>query len=215
MNIMNKLTLRLLKENKRRTMVTIIGVIISVAMLTAVSTIAVSFIDLLKRQEIADSGEWHALYENVNSKQIEALKNDDNTRNVILSNDIGYAMLEDSANEHKPYVFLKAYDENGFNNFPIILKDGRFPKSNGEIIISEAIEENGKVAWQIDDEISLEIGQRVPFDKALDDTLDQSYSFQTSYEDGTIEEELITETEEKFTIVGEIGRASCRERVSY
>lgn len=206
MNIMNKLTLRLLKENKRRTMVTIIGVIISVAMLTAVSTIAVSFIDLLKRQEIADSGEWHALYKNVNSEQIEALKNDDSIRDVILSNDIGYAMLEDSANEHKPYVFLKAYDEKGFNNFPIILKDGRFPKSNDEIVISEAIEENGKVAWQIDEEISLETGQRVPFDKALDDTLDQSYSFQTSYEDGAIEEELITETEEKFTIVGVMER---------
>src|SRR5690625_1924222 len=206
MNIMNKLTLRLLKENKRRTMVTIIGIIISVAMLTAVSTIAVSFIDLLKRQEIADSGEWHAIYENVDQAQVEALKNDESTRDVILSNDIGYAMLEDSANEHKPYVFLKAYDEKGFNNFPIILKDGRFPKGNGEIVISEAIEENGKVAWQIDDEISLEIGQRVPFDKALDDTLDQSYSFQKSYEDGTIEEELITETEEKFTIVGVIER---------
>lgn len=48
MNIMNKLTLRNLKENKRRTLVTIIGVIISVSMLTAVATLGVSFIDLLK-----------------------------------------------------------------------------------------------------------------------------------------------------------------------
>ena len=35
MNIINKLTLRHLKENKKRTVVTIIGIIISVAMITA------------------------------------------------------------------------------------------------------------------------------------------------------------------------------------
>jgi len=56
MNIVSKLTLRHMKKNKRRTFVTIIGVIISVAMLTAVSTLVVSFIDGLQRQAIAESG---------------------------------------------------------------------------------------------------------------------------------------------------------------
>ena len=70
MNIVNKLTLRHLKENKRRTLVTIIGVIISVAMLTAVTTLAVSFMSLLQKQQIADEGEWHVLYKNVNEEQL-------------------------------------------------------------------------------------------------------------------------------------------------
>ena len=43
MNIVNKLTIRHLKQNKRRTLVTIIGVIISVAMMTAVATLACIF----------------------------------------------------------------------------------------------------------------------------------------------------------------------------
>ena len=47
MNIINKVTLRHLKKNKRRSLVTIIGVIISVAMITAVATLGVSFLDLL------------------------------------------------------------------------------------------------------------------------------------------------------------------------
>ena len=42
MNIVNKLTVRQLKENKKRTMVTVIGVIISVAMITAVATLGLS-----------------------------------------------------------------------------------------------------------------------------------------------------------------------------
>ena len=59
MNIVNKLTLKHLKENKKRTLVTIIGVIISVAMVTAVTTLAVSFMNLFQRQTIAREGEWH------------------------------------------------------------------------------------------------------------------------------------------------------------
>ncbi|GAA0441322.1 hypothetical protein GCM10008983_18070 [Lentibacillus halophilus] len=68
MNIINKLTLRNLKKNKSRTLVTIIGVIISVAMLTAVSTLTVSFMNLLQKQEMANNGEWHVLYKDVNAE---------------------------------------------------------------------------------------------------------------------------------------------------
>ena len=53
MNIVNKLTGRHLKKNKRRTLITIIGVIISVAMITAVATLGVSFLDFMKRQTIS------------------------------------------------------------------------------------------------------------------------------------------------------------------
>ena len=74
MNIVNKLTVRHLKENKRRTLVTIIGVIISVAMVTAVATLGVSFMELLKKQTIANEGEWHVLYNDVNKEQLEAIK---------------------------------------------------------------------------------------------------------------------------------------------
>lgn len=54
MNIVNRLTLRCLKLNKRRTLVTIIGIILSVAMLTAISTIFFSFMDLMQRDTIAN-----------------------------------------------------------------------------------------------------------------------------------------------------------------
>src|SRR5690625_714898 len=114
MNIVNKLTLRHLKENKRRTLVTIIGVIISVAMLTAVSTLAVSFMALLQKQEIVDSGEWHVLYKDVTEEQVKTIQAEKNTKSVILSKDVGYSYLEDSENENKPYLFLKEYNEAGF-----------------------------------------------------------------------------------------------------
>ena len=61
MNIVNKLTLKQLLLNKKRTLVTIIGVIISVAMITAVASLGVSFMDMMKRQVISDDGQWHVL----------------------------------------------------------------------------------------------------------------------------------------------------------
>lgn len=89
MNIINKLTLRHLKENKRRTMVTIIGVIISVAMVTAVSTLFVSFLDLMKQNNINDGGEWHVQYKDINQEQLDAIKSEKNTDKVFLRKDLG------------------------------------------------------------------------------------------------------------------------------
>ena len=59
MNVLQKLTIRHLKLNKKRTLVTIIGVVISVAMITAVATFGTSFLDMLIRGEALDSGSWH------------------------------------------------------------------------------------------------------------------------------------------------------------
>ncbi|MCJ7841563.1 ABC transporter permease [Lederbergia sp. NSJ-179] len=205
MNIMNKLTIRQLKQNKRRTLVTIIGVIISVAMLTAVATIAVSFMDLVKRQTIADSGEWHVIYHDVNQNQIDAIKKDDNTKKVILSKDLGYAFLKDSKNESKPYLFVKEYNKQGFEQFPIELSSGRFPQAANEVVISDEMKEDAKVDYKIGDILKLDIGQRIANDEEIDEPLDQSYSLMMG-EKGQLEEELKgTETRE-FTVVGTIKR---------
>ena len=74
-------------QNKRRTLVTIIGVIISVAMLMAVATISVSFLDLLKRQTISYAGEWHVKYKDVNKEQLKAVKDDESTKILVVSRD--------------------------------------------------------------------------------------------------------------------------------
>src|SRR5690554_1524310 len=123
MNIIHKVTLRQLKENKRRSLVTIIGVIISVAMITAVSTLGVSFLDLLIRQHIASSGEWHVQYKDVSKEQIEVISEDSETEKLVLSSD-GYAALEESMNPYKPYLYVRNYNDIGMEQFPIEIKEG-------------------------------------------------------------------------------------------
>jgi len=206
MNIVNRLTIRHLKENKRRTLVTIFGVIISVAMLTAVATLGVSFLDLLIRQEISQNGEWHVQYKNANKEGIEAIANDESTKKLVIANDLGYALLEGSENQSKPYLFVKEYNEQGFNQFPIELSEGRLPEANNEVVISEAIADNAGVVYEIGDELTLEIGNRHM--AGMVESLSQMDPLQRTGEvdNDTVTEELQIETTKTYTIVGTVKR---------
>lgn len=160
MNIMYIVTLRNLLKNKRRTLVTIIGVIISVAMITAVATLGLSFLDLMKRQHIATNGEWHVQYKNITLDQLEAIKRDRNTKSVALSSD-GYAQLEQVNNEYKPYLFFQFYNKAGMEQFPIEILEGKLPENENEIAISKAIQTDANIDYQIGDVLPFSIGERV------------------------------------------------------
>ncbi|MBO0991619.1 ABC transporter permease [Bacillus sp. SD088] len=205
MNIVNKLTIRHLKQNKRRTLVTIFGVIISVAMLTAVATIGVSFMDLLKRQSIADEGNWHVFYSDLNEKQLEAVQQDPNTKDVVLSKDRGYALLEEGEDPYKPYLFIKEYNEKGFEQFPIELSSGRFPQKTNEIVVSDEINQEAGLDYKIGDILKLDVGERYAFDEEINDPMDQSFSFMTDENGGPAEEFKKTGTME-YTVVGTMKR---------
>ncbi len=206
MNIVNKLTLRQLKENKRRTLVTIIGVIISVAMITAVATLGYSFMDLLQRETIADEGEWHVLYNNVTKSQLEAIQQDEATKNVALFRDLGFAYLEDGQNHSKPYLFVKEYDEQGFQQFPIELTKGRLPQATNEVVISEHIATNGKVQYQLGDLLTLDIGERVVNYGENGIQVHHSQNISLQMVDGESLETLQNTITKSYTVVGFIKR---------
>ena len=203
MNIIHKLTLRHLKENKRRTLVTIIGVIISVAMLTAVSTLTVSFMSLLQQQEMSSTGEWHVLYRNVNQEQLAEIHADENTKSIILSRDEGYAYLTGGENDFKPYLFVREYNEQGFEKFPIELIEGKLPTNKDELLISAHIETNGKIGYEIGESITLEIGERTVANN--NEFLDQSRPLRTAEDDVNVEK-LSDQQTRQFTIVGVMER---------
>ncbi|WP_456276683.1 ABC transporter permease [Bacillus sp. AK128] len=210
MNIVNKVTIRHLRENKRRTLVTIIGVIISVAMITAVATLGVSFLDLMKRQHIAMNGEWHVEYENVNPNQLEIIEEDESTKHLLLSNSVGYAALEGSENDSKPYLFIKEYNEQGLENFPIEISEGRLPQSRDELVLSEEIIKNAKVDFEIGDQLTVEIGDRLLKSESL--PLTQVDPLQT-IEDQVNETLQINQTK-TYTVVGFMKRPNWEPRWS-
>ena len=79
MNILKKL-----KLNKKRTIVTIIGIILSGAMITAVATLAVSFQRFMLNVQISYDGAWEANFKNVKTEDIQTIANDRRFTNVCL-----------------------------------------------------------------------------------------------------------------------------------
>ena len=77
MNIMNRFTLQTLYKNKLRTLVTIIGIILSTAMFTGVTSIVTSLQQYLINLEINDNGRSNAaliLYPRTKQKQFLRIK---------------------------------------------------------------------------------------------------------------------------------------------
>lgn len=70
MDLLNKLTIKNLKLNKKRTIVTIIGIMLSVALITAVATMYSSVIKSLINFETYHKGNFHVAFYDVNIKDI-------------------------------------------------------------------------------------------------------------------------------------------------
>ena len=168
MNLLNKLTITNLKLNKKRTIVTIIGIILATALITAVAGMVTSFRQTLINWTIKTDGNYHYCFKNVPSEELKYIANNRNVKNYYLAQDIGYAKLNESKNEYKPYLYVMSYNKEALKNAPIDLVEGRLPQNENELVISEHIISNGKVNYKIGQKISLEIGDRLSENAELD-----------------------------------------------
>ena len=161
MNILNKLTIKNLKLNKKRTIVTIIGIILSVALICAVASMVSSFRESLIRFEINRDGNFHYEFSNVDSKTLKEIKNNRNFEKIYISKNVGYLKLDNSKNEDKPYAYLIAMNKITMSNVSLNLIEGRFPSNDKEIVIPRHLKTNGRVDYKVGDTITLYLGDRV------------------------------------------------------
>ena len=71
MNIFHKVALQGLKRNRTRTFVTIIGVTLSAARITAVTTFGVSLLQYMTNGAIQKYGPWHIAFTDVDSAFVQ------------------------------------------------------------------------------------------------------------------------------------------------
>lgn len=167
MNIFHKVTLETLKKNKVRTLVTIIGIILSSAMICAVTTFASSFRNFMINDVIYDYGDYYGKSLNVTTEKIQELKDDSRLSKLVMSQSIGYSILEECTNEYKPYLFIMGADKEFINSMPVHLTSGRLPETSSEILIPEHVASNGNVRFSLGETISLDVGQRIYNDSIL------------------------------------------------
>ncbi len=196
MNLLNKLTIKNLKLNKKRTIVTIIGIILSVSLITAVASVYTSGIKSLINYETYQKGNFHVAYYDVASKDLDIFKNNREIQNIYLTKNIGYAKI-DSKNEDKPYAYVKSFSKDALKNLSIKLVNGRLPENDSEIVIPTHLKTNGRLELHIGDIITLDIGKRINLEDNV--ILEQNNPFLNN-------EDIIDTTSKTYKIVGIIER---------
>ena len=161
MNIISKTTLQWLRKNRTRTIVTIIGVILSASMIMAVTSFISSLQNYLLQMAIDTNGDWHAIYYDVDASFAQKINKDDKIKNTALVQNVGYAVLEGGQNTNKPYLFIAGFSSEAFDTLPVKLTSGRLPENTGEIVIPDHIRSNGGVEYKIGDTLTLETGSRM------------------------------------------------------
>ncbi len=201
MNLLNKLTIKNLKLNKKRTVVTIIGIMLSVALITAVASIYASGIKSLINYETNIKGNFHIVFYNVPTSDMDIFENNRNIETINITKGFGYAKVN-SKNKDKPYAYIKGFTKESLNNLSIRLVSGRLPENDSEIVIPTHLKTNGRLDLKLNDTITLEVGKRID---STGYELDQDNPFQRSDSDGNGESLVETKTK-TYKIVGIIER---------
>ena len=155
MSILNRLTIKNLRLNKKRTIVTIIGIILSTALMVGIGLLFSSFQDLMIRDTIGYSGKYEANYSDVDLDKLNNIK--DKGFTYFYEKPIGFSKIE-SSNEYKPYMYITSVNKEYFNELKLV--DGSFPKNENEVVISNHVITNGGLNYKVGDIVTFTYGSR-------------------------------------------------------
>ena len=203
MKILNNLTIKHLKSNKKRTVVTIIGIILSTALMVGIGLLFSTVRDNSVKMIIENSGDHHVAIELEKSK-LDFIAKNESVLKYKYKSSLGYSLYEGIQNSFKPYIEVLTASKEYLEDLKLV--EGRLPNNENEIIIPEHLETNGQIKLNVGDKIILSIGKRVddngnllyetPFINSYDEEKDEYIK----------EEELINIVEKEYTIVGIIKR---------
>lgn len=160
MKITNKVTLRYMKLNMKRSIVTVIGVVLSAMLFTSVFTVGTSFLNLFRENAKVTCGDWHYMLQDISDKQLETVKNDSSTQStsvinyVTLSHNIG-----DDDEEENELFMLSEVDKELLNSESFFVKEGRLPQNSSEVAIDYGLTKDSgiKVGDTIDEQYSNDV----------------------------------------------------------
>ncbi len=207
MTVFQKVTLQSLKKNPTRTVVTIIGIVLSAAMICAVTTFASSMQRFAYNNAVYSEGDWHASAIGITPEEWNTLRKSEELASAVWSEEIGYAVLEGGVNAYKPYVYLAGVSDGFFEGMPVHLTAGRLPQNENEVLLPTHIASNGGVRCAVGESLSFALGDRA-YDNVF---LTQCIPF-VAEEDGAAGEVFIPRGETRtVTVVGFYERPSFEE----
>lgn len=158
MKLLNKLTLKNLRLNKVRTIVTIVGIMLSAALITVVSGMALSGRQTMIDAQMVYGGNYDVALDIIDNSVIETARNNRNVENAFYKERLGYARTKNADGEICDYSVL-AMSENTYGNcFKIDLIKGKFPTNSGEAVVTKAFKTQDGKDVKIGDKITLDVG---------------------------------------------------------
>ena len=193
MNVLHKVTLQALKQNRTRTIVTIIGIILSTAMLCAVTTFTTSFQQFMLEDSVYSSGSWHLGQTDITYRQYQELSQAVGVAEAVYLQHLGYAKSGTNLDESMPYLYVLGLSPQGTDLLPLRLFQGRMPTASNEIVLFQSFLDASTQYYQLGDTITLGLGQRMSDGFALGEQ--NPYN----YDDG---ETLEVRESRTYTVVG-------------
>lgn len=158
MKLLNKLTLKNLRLNKVRTIVTIVGIMLSAALITVVSGMALSGRQTMIDAQMVYGGNYDVALDIIDNSVIETARNNRNVKNAFYKERLGYARTKNADGEICDYSVL-AMSENTYGNcFKIDLIKGKFPTNSGEAVVTKAFKTQDGKDVKVGDKITLDVG---------------------------------------------------------
>jgi len=199
MKTYKNITYRYLKGQRNRTLLTIIGIILSVAMVSAIGTIIISARGALLKEAIRDNGAYHGEFMGIDMEEINKLKNHVDVDKLGIVKNVAAAPVAETTEEERlnfgrdishRYIDIRAYDENAKDLLPIDLKEGRLPESEDEIVIEYWMRRYLGEDIKVGDKLSLKLGNWIVEDET------------EAHPDAILKERFEKTGEKEFTIVG-------------
>lgn len=164
MNATTNFTVKSLRANKVRTLVTIAGVALAAALLTAVLTTYVSLNDYLYRSEAHLAGTWMACVEADGSSALDEkivdAQADPQVAGAAILRDVGFAALTaDQQNTQGTYLAIRSIEGDVGDICGIAPSEGRLPENEHEIMLFATWNDYSGVS--LGDTVTFDVGQRV------------------------------------------------------
>jgi putative ABC transport system permease protein len=139
----SQLTGKYLKEHKKRTALTLLGIILAIALFSALGTLYYSWKDAVIK-DIKSRGNYEVIYNEISGDKVKSIvKNAEVLESGITESYGDGRIINGEARDS--ILSISNYDENALNStFNISVKEGRFPQNNNEIIVETKFVEDLK-----------------------------------------------------------------------
>lgn len=158
MKLLNKLTLKNLRLNKVRTAVTIIGIMLSAALITVVSGMALSGRQTMIDGQMVYGGNYDVVFDITNNAKIDEIRHNRNVESAYYRERLGYAEATNADDEYCAYTVLGLSKDAYGNLFKINLEDGKFPTNSSEAVVTRAFKTQDGKEVKVGDKITLDVG---------------------------------------------------------